>query len=225
MKKKRNRYGGIANLEEQAIRLFHLLQEDFPGISFEYKIYKPGECGEVCYPEKTTIDNRGKLRLDQNDGTPVPDDQYPNALLKDGSRFLQNDLPVEIGKKIDLVDISEVVDNIINEPRDKERNTSQVNYYELTRWRFRKGQHKTLYLAYEANDENNNGGVRITFTDGTNNVVHEQTGITSSWNEYTDSKNISTLSDGWCEIILEAKTGVGIGYIYHRRFTITIRRT
>lgn len=196
------RFSGIADLKEQTIRLFHLFEEDFPGISFEFETKFPGQKKIVG---RAITDTRGKICLDQNDGTPVPDDQ--------------------ISETIHGVKISDQVENVINEPRDKERNTNQENYDELTRWRFRKGQHKTVYIAYEANDENDDGAVRITFTDGTNPVVHEQTGITSSWNEYTDSKNISTLLDGWYEIILEAKSGVGIGYIYIRRFTITIRRT
>jgi hypothetical protein len=223
--KKRKRYGGVADLEEQAIRLFHLLEADFPGISFGYEVKSPGQIG---VSKKTIADTRGKLRLDQNDGTPLPDDQYPNALLIDGSRSLLNDLPVEDGKKVDSVDISGIVDNIINEPRDKERYTTSTSYAELTRWRFRKGQHKTVYLAFEAKDMNNDGDVKITFSDGSKTeIVHEQSGIAASWSEYTASKDISSLNDSWCEIILEAQASAGImdPYLYVRRFTITARRT
>ncbi len=230
IKKTVKRYGGTADLAQQSIRNFHLLQGDFPGLSFEYYILNPGDIvpGGGCVVTKTIVDHRGKLRLDQNDGTPVPDDQYPNALLRDGSRSLQNDLPVEAGKKVDSVDISEVVDNAINEPRDKERYTIQTSYDELTRWRFRKGQHKTVCLAFEAKDINGDGNVRITFSDGTSpDIVHVESGITVLWAEYTNSKDISTLNDGWCDIILEGQASSGImdPFVYVRRFTITARRT
>lgn len=223
IKKQRRRYPGISDLEEQAIRLFHFFRDDFPGISFEYEEQMPGQQGVA---KKTITDKRGKLRLDQNDGTPVPNAQYPNALLRDGSRSLQGDLPVEIGKKIDSVDISEQIDNVINEPKDKERSTSSLSYNELTRWKFRKGQHKTLYLSYEAKlDAGSNGSVRITIIGGLNLAQHENTKVTSTWTKYTDTKDISSLDDGWCEIILEAKVPLEEYIIYTRTFTITIRRT
>jgi len=229
--KSRKRYHGIADSEERAIRLFHLFQDDFPGISFEHRICLPGECGVgVCYPTKTIIDNRGKLRLDENDGTPVPDAQYPNALLKDGTRSLEADLPVAAGKKIDGVDISEIVDNIINEPHDKQRTTQETSYTELTYWRFRKSQHKTVYLQYRAYDDGVNGtpGVKITIQDAYTEVIYENTGISGVEGTYEGELNISTLVDGWCTITLEAKarTGmVGAADIYINNFTITVRRT
>lgn len=79
--KQRKRHGGISDAEEQSHRLFHLYQSDFPGLSFEFKILQPGECeGDLCVSAKTIIDHRGKIRLDQNDGTPVPLDQIPDVL-------------------------------------------------------------------------------------------------------------------------------------------------
>lgn len=224
IRKQRRRYPGISDLEEQAIRLFHFYREDFPGISFEYKVQIPGKTGIT---KKTIIDKRGKLRLDQNDGTPVPDVQYPNALLRDGSRSLQDDLPVETGKKVDGVDISEQIDNVVNEPKDKERSTNQTLYTELTHWKFRKGQHITLYLSYEAKlDAGSDGSVKITIIHGMNVVQHENSKVTSTWTEYTDTKDISTLDDGWCKINLAAKIPpLGAETIFVRTFTISIRRT
>lgn len=73
--KKRKRYKGIADLEEQSIALWHLIQKEFPGINFEHKIEPATE-----ESEEIVIDHRGKIRLDQNDGTPVPLDQIPDTL-------------------------------------------------------------------------------------------------------------------------------------------------
>lgn len=61
IKKEIPRYGGISNAKAGSHKLFHLIQSDFPGISFE-------------------SETAGKLRLDQNDGTDVPLDQIPNTL-------------------------------------------------------------------------------------------------------------------------------------------------
>ena len=189
IRKTRKRYTGVADLEERSIWLFHLNREEFSGISFE-----------------DNVQMRGKLRLDQNDGTPIPDAQLPEI--------------------IHGVDISKQIDNIINEPKDIERKTMSLSYDELTRWKFRKGQHVTLYLNYEAKlDAGSNGSVRITIGEKENSVQHEETGVTSSWVEYTATKNISSLDDGWCEIILEAKVPLGAETIFVRTFTISIRRT
>lgn len=81
IRKQRKRHGGISDAEEQSHRLFHLYRSDFPGLSFEFKILQPGECeGDLCISAKTIIDHRGKVRLDQNDGQPVPLAQIPNTL-------------------------------------------------------------------------------------------------------------------------------------------------
>jgi len=221
LSKTHHRYPGISNEKAQSHKLFHLVRADFPGINF------------TSAP--------GKLRLDQNDGTDVPLAQIPdvltgkdadtldgkhasNVLLRDGTQSLQGDLGVDAGKKIDGVDVSENVDNVINEAQAVVYSTSSINYVELTRWRFRKGQHKTAYLAFEAMDTNENGSVRITLTDGTNSVIHEQTDIRSSWAEYTASKDLSTLSDGWCHIILEGKSNTP-PTLSVRRFALAIKRT
>jgi len=75
--KSRIRFSGITDAEEQSHKLFHLVQVDFPGISFE----------------KETA---GKLRLDQNDGEPVPLAQIPDAVIRDVSlTFLADGDPVE----------------------------------------------------------------------------------------------------------------------------------
>jgi len=64
--KSRIRFSGISDDEEQSHKLYHLVQDDFPGISFE----------------KETA---GKLRLDQNDGEPVPLAQIPDEAIRDAS--------------------------------------------------------------------------------------------------------------------------------------------
>lgn len=74
--KSRKRFSGITDDEEQSHKLYHLVQENFPGISFE----------------KETA---GKLRLDQNDGEPVPLAQIPDAAIRDASlTFLADGDPV-----------------------------------------------------------------------------------------------------------------------------------
>lgn len=81
IRKQRKRHGGISDAEEQSHRLFHLYQSDFPGLSFEYRILQPGEAeGYLSAVEKTIVDHRGKIRLDQNDGQPVPLAQIPDTL-------------------------------------------------------------------------------------------------------------------------------------------------
>jgi len=75
--KSRIRFSGISDAEEQSHKLYHLVEADFPGISFE----------------KETA---GKLRLDQNDGEPVPLAQIPDAAIRDVSFiFLADGDPVE----------------------------------------------------------------------------------------------------------------------------------
>lgn len=86
IRKSRKRYHGISDSEEQSIRLFHLAQDDFPGLSFEYKVLQPGSTVSA----KTVIDNRGKLRLDQNDGTKVPAAQLGDGVA-DSTKFLRGD--------------------------------------------------------------------------------------------------------------------------------------
>lgn len=75
--KSRFRFSGITDAEEQSHKLYHLVQSDFPGISFE----------------KETA---GKLRLDQNNGEPVPLAQIPDAAIRDASLiFVADGDPVE----------------------------------------------------------------------------------------------------------------------------------
>ena len=77
IRKSRVRFSGISDAEEQSHKLYHLVQDDFPGISFE-------------------SGKEGKLRLDQNDGEPVPLAQIPNAAIRDASlTFLADGDPIE----------------------------------------------------------------------------------------------------------------------------------
>ena len=77
IRKSRVRFSGITDAEEQSHKLYHLVQDDFPGISFE-------------------SNTAGKLRLDQNDGVPVPLAQIPDAAIRDVSlTFLADGDPVE----------------------------------------------------------------------------------------------------------------------------------
>lgn len=66
IRKSRFRFSGISDAEEQSHKLYHLVQSDFPSISFE-------------------SNTAGKLRLDQNDGVPVPLVQIPDAAIRDAS--------------------------------------------------------------------------------------------------------------------------------------------
>lgn len=76
IRKSRIRFSGITDAEEQSHKLYHLVQDDFPGISFEQE-------------------TAGKLRLDQNDGEPVPLAQIPDAAIRDVSlAFLADGAPV-----------------------------------------------------------------------------------------------------------------------------------
>ena len=77
IRKSRVRFSGISDAEEQSHKLYHLVQDDFPGISFE-------------------SGKEGKLRLAQNDGEPVPLAQIPDAAIRDASiTFLADGDPVE----------------------------------------------------------------------------------------------------------------------------------
>jgi len=77
IRKSRIRFSGITDAEEQSHKLYHLVQDDFPGISFE-------------------SGKEGKLRLDQNDGEPVPLAQIPDAAIRDASfTFLADGAAVE----------------------------------------------------------------------------------------------------------------------------------
>ena len=140
--------------------------------------------------------------------------------------FLQSDINIAVGCKVDSVDISEIVENIINEGRDKEYSTGSSVLTEITRFKFRKGEHKTLYLSYEAMDNTIGTGsqVVIEVTDGTNTVSHSNLGLPSSYTEFTDVLDISSLNDGWCEIILKmASNNPATAYL--RRLSIAIKRT
>ena len=76
IRKSRVRFSGITDAEEQSHKLYHLVQSDFPGISFE-------------------SGKEGKLRLDQNDGEPVPLAQIPDAAIRDASlTFLADGDPI-----------------------------------------------------------------------------------------------------------------------------------
>lgn len=45
--KTKHRIGRLSNSDEKSHRLFHLVPEDFPGLSFEYEVILPGQCHPV----------------------------------------------------------------------------------------------------------------------------------------------------------------------------------
>lgn len=110
--KTRKRYYGILDLREKGVKLFHLNPEDFPGISFEYYVLQPGECsGPICVTaEKIVVDHRGKLRLDQNDGTLLPLANLPDELTGKLAEVIVLDNDVETGQtsKLNFVEGSNV---------------------------------------------------------------------------------------------------------------------
>lgn len=82
------------------IHLSEIIPEELSGISFEFRIIGKGQLDADGNPVsyRTVIDNRGKLRLDQNDGTEVPLDQIPDILEGKNAEVIVRNDGVEIGQ-------------------------------------------------------------------------------------------------------------------------------
>jgi hypothetical protein len=124
IKKTVKRYSGLADLKEQSIALFHLIQDDFPGINFGI------ETGFVSRKSKTEIqeDNplTGKLRLDQNDGTPVPLAQILPILLAKNAEIIVQKNGTQVGqqRKVNFIEGSNVTLTIVNDPSNQRVNVT-----------------------------------------------------------------------------------------------------
>lgn len=99
------RFGRYADLAQASIALWHLIMEDFSGLSFQ-------------------DETAGKLRLNQNDGNPVPLAQIPDTLAGKNAEIIVQKEGTKIGqrRKINFIAGAGISIDIVDDPANNRIN-------------------------------------------------------------------------------------------------------
>jgi len=182
---------GSPEIREKSIRIHHLNPADFPGISFQYQILQKGECsGKICVPARTVIDHRGKLRLDQNDGT-----KLPNANLNMGHN---NGIDAD---KLDGFHLQEILtDHLFVSEIDTIYTTTSNQYTKCCGFIFtKKNLWQKIYAQFELYSSSaQTAYARLKITDGSTTLYSNETSTTTpdTWEKKNLAVDLTPFTSG-----------------------------